>query len=112
MDIAQLVNDVKSPVFNVLMVIGSGRRRPSALRDGLSFLLFFLSFFFFFFYFLVSFYCVLLSAFLTVGIRQLNDLTNTVRVYEALLKELCSKLDSQTIEYVERVIEKVRRPFV
>ncbi|PLB50406.1 hypothetical protein P170DRAFT_353359 [Aspergillus steynii IBT 23096] len=40
--------------------------------------------------------------------KQLNDLTNQVQVYEALLKELCSKLDSQTAEYVEQVIEKQR----
>ncbi|KAI9045038.1 putative C6 transcription factor [Aspergillus affinis] len=38
--------------------------------------------------------------------KQLNDLTTQVEVYEALLREVCSKLDSQTVEYVEQVIGK------
>lgn len=85
-----LVSDARNLVFSAHTVIGSERKWPSASCDKFSGL----------------------SGFLTVCIRHLNDLTNQVQVYEALLKELCSKLDSHDAEYVEQVIEKVSKPFV
>ena len=47
---------------------------------------------------------------LTVGTRQLSDLTTQVQVYEAVLREIAPKLDSQTAQYVERILHDVRSP--
>ncbi|GKZ64858.1 hypothetical protein AnigIFM50267_007012 [Aspergillus niger] len=40
--------------------------------------------------------------------KQLSDLTTQVQVYEAVLREIAPKLDSQTAQYVERILHDQR----
>jgi hypothetical protein len=45
---------------------------------------------------------------LTVCDRQLSELTNQVQVYEALLRDIYPKLEPQSAQYVEQVLNEVR----
>jgi hypothetical protein len=45
---------------------------------------------------------------LTVGYRQLSELTNQVQVYEALLRDIYPKLEPQSAQYVEQILNEVR----
>jgi hypothetical protein len=45
---------------------------------------------------------------LTVDYRQLSELTNQVQVYEALLRDIYPKLEPQSAQYVEQVLNEVR----
>jgi Tfp pilus assembly protein PilN len=58
----------------------------------------------------VRFFVVLfvLRRFLTVGYRQLSELTNQVQVYEALLRDIYPKLEPQSAQYVEQILNEVR----
>lgn len=57
-----------------------------------------------------AFFVVLfvLRSFLTVGYRQLSELTNQVQVYEALLRDIYPKLEPQSAQYVEQILNEVR----
>lgn len=48
-----------------------------------------------------------MSAFLTVGARQLNDLTNQVQAYEGLLRDIRPELDALSAQKVEQVLKEV-----
>lgn len=51
-----------------------------------------------------------MSAFLTVGTRQLNDLTNQVQVYNGLLRDILPELDTLSAQKVEQVLNEVSNP--
>lgn len=51
-----------------------------------------------------------MSAFLTVGTRQLNDLTNQVQVYNGLLRDILPELDNLSAQKVEQVLNEVSNP--
>lgn len=51
-----------------------------------------------------------MSAFLTVGIRQLNDLTNQVQVYDGLLRDILPELDVISARKVEQALNEVSNP--
>ncbi|GAB1195225.1 hypothetical protein APSETT444_004480 [Aspergillus pseudonomiae] len=40
--------------------------------------------------------------------KQLSDLTNQKQIYEALLEDVCSKVDSQTAQHIEQVVNEQR----
>lgn len=46
-----------------------------------------------------------------MGNRQLSDLTNQKHIYEALLEDVCSKVDSQTAQHIQQVVNEVGPPF-
>lgn len=46
-------------------------------------------------------------AFLTVGTRQLNDLTNQVQAYDGLLRDIRPDLDALSLQKVEQVLKEV-----
>lgn len=48
-----------------------------------------------------------MSAFLTVGARQLNDLTNQVQAYDGLLRDIRPELDALTAQKVEQIMKEV-----
>lgn len=51
-----------------------------------------------------------MSAFLTVGTRQLNDLTNQVQIYNGLLRDILPELDNLSAQKVEQVLNEVSNP--
>lgn len=46
-----------------------------------------------------------------MGNRQLSDLTNQKHIYEALLEDVCSKVDLQTAQHIEQVVNEVGLSF-
>jgi hypothetical protein len=40
--------------------------------------------------------------------KQLSELTNQVQVYEALLRDIYPKLEPQSAQYVEQILNEVR----
>jgi hypothetical protein len=84
--IAQPVKDARSRESVARMATGSERRWQSA-------------------FFVVLF---VLRRSLTVGYRQLSELTNQVQVYEALLRDIYPKLEPQSAQYVEQILNEVR----
>lgn len=46
-------------------------------------------------------------AFLMVGTRQLNDLTNQVQAYDGLLRDILPDLDALSLQKVEQVLREV-----
>ena len=51
-----------------------------------------------------------MSAFLTVGTRQLNDLTNQVQIYNGLLRDILPELDAPSAQKVEQALNEVSSP--
>lgn len=51
-----------------------------------------------------------MSAFLTVGTRQLNDLTNQVQLYHGLLRAILPELDVLSAQKVEQALNEVSSP--
>lgn len=85
--ITQPVTAARRQAFSVRTATGNVKRWPSALNG--------------------RFKKSDMSAFLTVGARQLNDLTNQVHAYDGLLRDIRPELDALSAQKVEQILREV-----